>query len=68
MPLGAAFAAQVISQAALLDGLATQAGTCSGRLVEPADVAASLVARLASPAAAGLTGQEYLVDGALTSV
>ena len=55
-------AAQGISHAELLARLATDSGIVSGRLIEPGHVA-SLIAFLSSPAAASITGQEYLVDG-----
>lgn len=55
-------AAQGISHADLLAGLAAASGIRSGQLVEPEQVA-SLVTYLASPLAASITGQEYLVDG-----
>jgi NAD(P)-dependent dehydrogenase (short-subunit alcohol dehydrogenase family) len=55
-------AAQGVSHDDLLAGLATAAGIRSGQLVEPAQVA-SLVTYLASPVAASITGQEYLIDG-----
>ncbi len=59
---GAAAAAQGVSHAGLLAGLAAASGIRSGQLVEPEQVA-SLVAYLASPLAASITGQEYLIDG-----
>jgi NAD(P)-dependent dehydrogenase (short-subunit alcohol dehydrogenase family) len=59
---GAVAAAQGVSHTDLLAGLAAASGIRSGRLVEPEHVA-SLVAYLASPAAASMTGQDYLVDG-----
>ncbi|MFT3691236.1 SDR family NAD(P)-dependent oxidoreductase [Paenirhodobacter sp.] len=59
---GAVAAAQGLSHADLLAGLATASGIQSGRLVEPEDVA-SLVAFLASPRAISMTGHEYIVDG-----
>jgi NAD(P)-dependent dehydrogenase (short-subunit alcohol dehydrogenase family) len=59
---GAVAAAQGISHADLLAGLAAASGIRSGQLIEPEQVA-SLVAYLASPLAASMTGQEYLVDG-----
>ncbi|MGW5125335.1 SDR family NAD(P)-dependent oxidoreductase [Streptomyces sp. NPDC004069] len=63
--IGAALAAaQGISHDDLLAGLAAASGIRSGQLVEPEQVA-SLVAYLASPLAASMTGQEYLVDGGL---
>ena len=46
----------------LLAGLATASGIRSGQLIEPEQVA-SLVAYLASPQAASMTGQDYLIDG-----
>lgn len=59
---GALAAAQGVSHADLLAGLAAASGIRSGQLVEPEQVA-SLVAYLASPLAAAITGQEYLIDG-----
>jgi NAD(P)-dependent dehydrogenase (short-subunit alcohol dehydrogenase family) len=59
---GAVAAAQGVSHDELLAGLATSAGIRSGELVEPEQVA-SLVAYLASPLAASMTGHDYLVDG-----
>lgn len=59
---GALAAAQGVPHADLVAGLAAASGIRSGRLVEPEQVAA-LVAYLASPLAASMTGQDYLVDG-----
>ncbi|GAB3450467.1 SDR family NAD(P)-dependent oxidoreductase [Actinophytocola sediminis] len=59
---GAVAAAQGVPHADLIAGLATASGIRSGQLVEPEQVA-SLVAYLASPQAASMTGNEYLVDG-----
>ena len=61
---GAVAAAQGVSHAGLLAGLAAASGIRSGQLVEPGQVA-SLVAYLASPLAASITGQEYLIGGAI---
>ena len=62
---GAAVAtAQGVTHAELLDGLASASGIRSGRLVEPEHVA-GLIAYLASPEAASITGQDYLVDGGM---
>ncbi|RII17105.1 Short-chain reductase protein NovJ [Streptomyces sp. YIM 130001] len=47
----------------LLAGLPGAMGPVTGRLVEPAEVP-GLVAHLASPLAASITGADYLVDGA----
>jgi len=55
-------AAQGISHADMLARLASDSGIVSGQLVEP-DHVASLIAYLASPTAASITGQEYVVDG-----
>lgn len=55
-------AAQGVPHADLLAGLATASGIRSGQLIEPEQVA-SLVAYLASPQAASMTGQDYLIDG-----
>jgi NAD(P)-dependent dehydrogenase (short-subunit alcohol dehydrogenase family) len=59
---GAVAAAQGVSHADLLAGLAASSGIRSGQLVEPEQVA-SLVAYLASPLAASMTGHDYVVDG-----
>ncbi|TDV51882.1 SDR family NAD(P)-dependent oxidoreductase [Actinophytocola oryzae] len=59
---GAVAAAQGISHADLLTGIAAASGVLSGQMVEPEQVA-SLIAYLASPQAAGITGHDYLVDG-----
>lgn len=59
---GAIAAAQGVSHADLLAGLASASGIRSGKLIEPEQIA-SLVAYLASPQAASMTGQDYLVDG-----
>ncbi|MFJ9693218.1 SDR family oxidoreductase [Kitasatospora sp. NPDC101183] len=50
-----------LSQSQLLDALPGMLGMATGRLVEPAEVAA-LVAYLASPLAASTTGTDHLVD------
>lgn len=59
---GTVAAAQGMSHADLLAGLASAAGIRSGKLIEPEQIA-SLVTYLASPQAASMTGQDYLVDG-----
>lgn len=46
----------------LLDGLPASSGMVTGRLLEPAEVAAQ-VAFLASPHAASTTGADFLLDG-----
>ncbi|ATY10775.1 3-oxoacyl-ACP reductase [Amycolatopsis sp. AA4] len=51
-----------LSHKDLLAGLPAGAGMLTGRLVEPAEVAA-LIAYLASPVAASITGTDHLVDG-----
>ncbi|MFC6158770.1 SDR family NAD(P)-dependent oxidoreductase [Kribbella jiaozuonensis] len=47
---------------ALLEGLPQQIGMLTGRLIEPAEVAA-LVVQLCSPLAASIVGADYLIDG-----
>lgn len=59
---GAVAAAQGVTHADLLAGLASASGIRSGRLIEPEQIA-SLVAYLASPHAASMTGRDYIVDG-----
>jgi len=59
---GAIAAAQGVSHDELIAGLASTSGIRSGRLVEPEEIA-SLVAYLASPLAASMTGHDYVVDG-----
>lgn len=54
-----------IERDALVAGLPGSMGMTTGRLVEPAEVAA-LVAYLASPAAASITGADYVIDGGAT--
>jgi NAD(P)-dependent dehydrogenase (short-subunit alcohol dehydrogenase family) len=54
-----------IDRDALVAGLPDAMGMTTGRLVEPAEVAA-LVAYLASPAAASITGADYVIDGGAT--
>ncbi|WP_409465917.1 SDR family oxidoreductase [Amycolatopsis sp. GA6-003] len=57
-----------LSQEDLLAGLPAGAGMLTGRLVEPDEVAA-LIAYLASPLAASITGADYLIDaGAVKTV
>lgn len=51
-----------LSHEDLLAGLPAGAGMLTGRLVEPAEVA-TLIAYLASPLAASITGADHLVDG-----
>jgi NAD(P)-dependent dehydrogenase (short-subunit alcohol dehydrogenase family) len=51
-----------IPQEHLLAGLPQQVGMLTGRLIEPAEVAA-LVVQLCSPRAASIVGADYLIDG-----
>ena len=46
----------------LLAGLPQQVGMLTGRLIEPAEIAA-LVVQLCSPRAASIVGADYLIDG-----
>lgn len=55
-------AAQGVTHADLLAGLASASGIRSGRLIEPEQIA-SLVTYLASPHAASMTVRDYIVDG-----
>ncbi|MBO2465308.1 SDR family oxidoreductase [Actinomadura violacea] len=60
---GAGLAASLgVTQEQLLAGLPGATGMVTGRLVEPAEVAA-LIAYLASPLAASTTGTDHLIDG-----
>ena len=60
---GAEMAASLgIPQAELLAGLPTAMGMLTDRLIEPDEVA-DLVAYLASPLAASITGADYVIDG-----
>ncbi|MFE3454716.1 SDR family oxidoreductase [Nonomuraea sp. NPDC059194] len=60
---GAALAASMgLSLEQLLAGLPGATGMTTGRLVEPAEVAA-LVTYLASPLAASVTGADFVIDG-----
>lgn len=60
---GASLAAAVgVSHEDLLAGLPGTTGMVTGRLVEPAEVAA-LIAYLASPLAGSTTGTDHLIDG-----
>ncbi|ADB31078.1 short-chain dehydrogenase/reductase SDR [Kribbella flavida DSM 17836] len=53
-----------VSQDDLLAGLPQQAGMLTGRLIEPAEVAA-LVTQLCSPLTASLVGTDVLIDGGI---
>ena len=53
-----------IPQEHLLAALPGQLGMLTGRLVEPAEVAA-LVAQLCSPRTASITGADYVIDGGI---
>jgi NAD(P)-dependent dehydrogenase (short-subunit alcohol dehydrogenase family) len=53
-----------VSQDDLLAGLPQQAGMVTGRLIEPAEVAA-LVVQLCSPVTASIVGADYLIDGGI---
>lgn len=55
-------AAAGVDQATFLKGLPDATGITTGKLVEPAEIAA-LVAWLASPHAASVTGADYVIDG-----
>ncbi|MEU8953128.1 SDR family NAD(P)-dependent oxidoreductase [Streptomyces sp. NPDC048518] len=60
---GAALARSMgVPQERLLADLPAIAGMVTGRLADPAEVA-SLIAYLASPLAAGITGADHVVDG-----
>ncbi|MFE4516823.1 SDR family oxidoreductase [Kitasatospora sp. NPDC056783] len=60
---GAKLAASLgLTREQLVAGLSSAVGMVTGRLVEPAEVAA-LIAYLASPLAASTTGTDHLIDG-----
>ncbi|MFD6432773.1 SDR family NAD(P)-dependent oxidoreductase [Streptomyces venezuelae] len=60
---GAQLAASLdVPHAQFLEGLPATAGMVTGRLAEPAEVAA-LIVYLGSPLAAGITGADHVVDG-----
>lgn len=53
-----------VSQDDLIAGLPEQTGMLTGRLIEPAEVAA-LVVQLCSPLTASIVGADYLIDGGI---